>query len=362
MSSLKPIVAALLLAFPGVSIGQTLYHVVPPYRKTTEGNGAGLYPFAYSKIRHEHLISRKELTGLKNNATIIGLDYRADGGLKRNLTRKPSTAWEVRLMNSKIFPVTPSPYFVPAGQLTRVFGPKSINWPTLKPTSNPPAPWTISFPFDKPFTYTGGSLVIDHYCYEQNTGRVYFYAYDYETWTTSAGKARRYGKGCPKGQNRVTGYAPNPGGGDLMMVLHGGYPGAIGLACIGTTSDYFHGVRLPYALDPLGLPGCVLYQDMAVITPVKVLLSGMAEYSARVPKNPGLLGIMLRGQFLVLLDPRVNPGLRITASEAMLFTFGTHLGIKHPWMHVIYGPYGMAKAKTGFVYPWEGPVVRIRYK
>ena len=346
----------------GSLYSQTKYLVVPKNRVNTEGNSLELRPFGYSRVRHQHFISRKELLGLKNNAIIIGLEYRGDGGIKRNLTRKASTNWEIKMMNSRIFPINPPPYFVPVSQLTKVFGPKTINWPTLTPTSSPPSKWSILFPLDKPFTYTGYNLVIDHYTYETNTGRAYFYPCDYEKWVYSAGSAKKYGKGCPKGENRITGFAPNPGGGDLMMILHGGYSGAIALACIGSTANSFYGIHLPYALDPLGLPGCVLYQDMIVIEPTKVLLSGIAEYSTKVPKNPVLLGAMLRGQFISVFDPRVNPTIPVTTSEAILFTLGSNLGIKIPWMHVIYGVQNMAKAKAGFVFPWEGPVVRIKYK
>ena len=101
--------------------------VVPPDRATTEGNSLEQRPFAFDRVRHEHFISRSLLTGMGTSAVITQIAYRRDGnfaGPAAGLTRATATgttAWQIRMANTTVNPMSPSATFVTAAQLTPVF-------------------------------------------------------------------------------------------------------------------------------------------------------------------------------------------------------------------------------------------------
>ncbi len=347
---------ALISALPAQS-----FRVVPSWRASSEGNGAGIMPFGYSRVRLTQVVSRSLLTGLGAAAVLKEIDYRPDGGIAKTMTRKPSSSWTVRMANLALYPASPIPRFPAASSLTTVFKPKKVNWPSLPHPVHPPGAWLIQFPFDTPFSYTGGSLVVDHYAYDTSTGKIYTYACDWEVPPNpGGGMVTPFGAGCPAGSNRATGYAPNPGGGDLALFLHGAPPGKTALAGLGTPASTWGGIPLPFSLAPLGLPGCFLYTELVTLTPLKVSASGMAELFLPVPGGPELLGGRLLGQFLVFPDKRVNPAVPLTTSEGLDIRLGMNLGVRVPPMYVIQAAQSVAKSKYGYLFKGEGPVFRLR--
>ncbi len=359
MKTRKFFVPALLAAFSFLPAQSSL--VVPPWRASSEGNGAGIMPFGYSRVRLTQVVSRTLLRGLGSRASIKELDYRADGGIGNTMTRKPSPSWTIRMANLASYPVAPTPRFPSLSGLTTVFKPKRVNWPSLPHPSRAPAPWSIRFPLDTPFTYTGKSLLVDHYAYDTATGRLYIYACDWEIPSAAGGgTVTPFGAGCPGGSNRATGYAPNPGGGELALFLHGAPPGKTALACLGTAARTWGGIPLPFALSSLGLPGCFLYTEIVTALPLKVTRSGLAELFLPVPGAPELLGGRLLGQFLVYPDPRVNPALPLTTSEGVDIRLGSNLGARAPATFVIQAAQTQARSKYGFLFKGEGPVFRLR--
>ncbi len=347
---------ALFSALPAQS-----FHVIPSWRASSEGNGVGIMPFGYSRVRLTHVVSRSLLTGLGAGAVLKEIDYRPDGGIARTMKRNPSVSWTVRMGNLSLYPATPNPRFPSPSRLTTVFKPKKVNWPSLPHPVHPPGAWLIKFPFDTPFSYRGRSLVVDHSAFDTSTGRVYTYACDWEIPPNpGGGKVTPFGAGCPAGYNRATGYAPNPGGGDLALFLHGAPPGKTALAGLGTPARTWGGITLPFSLAPLGLPGCVLYTELVTLTPLEVSASGMAELFLPVPKAPALLGGRLLGQFLVFPDKRVNPAVPLTTSEGLDIRLGTKLGVRVPAMYVIQAAQSKARGRYGYLFKGEGPVFRLR--
>ncbi len=360
MKTTKLIAAfALFAVLP--SLPAQSFHVVPSWRAVSEGNGAGIMPFGYSRVRFTHVASRSLLKGLGAAAVLKEIDYRGDGGIAKTMTRKASASWTVRMANLALYPANPTPTFPAAASLSTVFKPKMVNWPSLPPPASPPGAWSIQFPFDVPFSYTGKSLVVDHYAFDSSTGKIYTYACDWEIAPNpGAGMVTPFGAGCPAGANRVTGYAPNPGGGDLALFLHGAPPGKTALAALGTPASTWGGIPLPFPLSSVGLPGCFLYTEIVTLTPLKVSASGMAELFLPVPGAPELLGRRLLGQFLVFPDSRVNPAVPLTTSEGLDIRLGTNLGVPAPAMYVIQAAQSQAKSKYGYLFKGEGPVFRLR--
>lgn len=334
--------------------------VVPASQAAAEGNSLDHKPFGYMQVRLHHYIGRSELVGLGSAAQIKGLRYRGEGGMSVAMTRSAATSWTVRMANTASDPMNPPARYTATTQLTTVFGPKAVAWPTLPVPASAPAGWLIAFPLDLPFAYAGGHLLVDHQCVE-TTSTVATYLCDWETAAWSSGSAAAFGAGCPAGESRITGIIPNPGGGDLALYLHGGHPGAAALAGLGVSNSSWAGLPLPYPLSNLGLSGCAIYTDLALLAPAPVLASGLAEWSAPVPPDPSLLGARLFAQFLSLNDPRVSAALPITTSEALDLRLGVNLGFTAPRMSVVYGTQSLASSSTGFVFRGEGPVVQIEF-
>jgi hypothetical protein len=361
MASLRsPFVVSALLA-ASLSAQSTL--VVPNNRTTTEGNSLSHMPLGFSQVRHCHYIARPELTAIPVNASISELRYRRDGVVPGNLTRNASTAWGVRMANitSPINPVTPGANFLLPAQLTTVFIPKAISWPTLPAVvGGGPAPFLVTFPFDQPLIYTGNHLAIDHYNFE-TAFTIQNYLVDYEQATFAGGTVSTFGVGCPAGFNRASGTAPNPGGGNLNLFLHDAPPGTVSIGILGSSSTAWGAIPLPLPLTGAGLTGCTLYTDLALLLPLVVQTSGLGQLSLAVPGDPSLLSAHVFTQFLNINDDRVNPAMRLATSEALDITLGAALGIPVPLMSVVYGQNALANARGGSVFSGEGPVVQLVY-
>ena len=334
--------------------------VVPNNRTSSEGNSLSHLPLGFSQIRHCQYIARSELTAIPINASITELRYRRDGTVTGNLTRNASTAWGVRMANVTTNPVTPTATFLLPANLTTVFIPKAINWPTLPAVATAPAPFLVTFPFDQPLLYTGNHLAIDHYSFE-TAFTIQNYLIDYEVATASGGAVSTFGAGCPAGANRASGTAPNPGGGSLQLYLHDAPPASVTLGILGSNTSSWNGIPLPLPLDGAGLTGCTLYTDLVLALPTLVLTSGLGQLSLPVPADPSLLANHLFVQFLNTNDDRVNAALHLATSEALDVILGSALGNPVPQMSVVYGQNSLANARAGSVYAGEGAVVQLVY-
>jgi hypothetical protein len=358
-SSIFTVLGAALL---GSASQAQLYTTVPNNLAAKEGTSQDHRPFAYRQVRLHHYIARSQLLALGNSANLTGLAFRRDGMIQvpANMTRVASESWSIRMANTTVNPLNPGSAYLSAALLAAVFVPKAINWPTLPIPASTPAPWMIDFPFDIPFSYTGGHLVIDHFSYDSNNA-LSDYVCDWERAAYGGGDALTFGQGCPAGENRCTAVVPNPGGGDLVMYQHGATPNGLSVAFLGSNNTNWGGIPLPFDLAGLGLNGCSLLIDQILSLGVMTFNSGLTEAGFPTPADPSLVGAKLFGQFINAQDPRVNPALMLSTSQGLEMTFGQNVGIPTPQMSVVYGVSNLANGRSGFVYTGEGPVVRIQY-
>jgi hypothetical protein len=341
------------------------YLVVPNDRLTVRGNAIDSRPFGFDRVRHEQYIGRSQLVPLGTQAMIRGVAYRPDAG--QTGIRVDQTAgnpgWSVRMGNVTVNAGGPGTgAYVSPANLTAVFLPRAISWPTWTMNGNPaPMPFMLSFPFDVPFPYTGGHLVISHYSFNTAMQVAFNYYFDAERPDAGVGQATRFGSGCPAGSNDMTGFAPSPGGGDLTLYVHGAPPQAPVMALLGTSRSSYAGVRLPLDLGPVGLTGCSLYTNPVMLLPGTVEASGIGHISAAVPADPSLAGTNLFAQFLVTQDTRVSPQLGLTTSAALDLVFGAAVGARAIEMATVSGTLQQANGAGGILFPGEGLVVRIQY-
>ena len=106
-----------------------------------------------------------------------------------------------------------------------VFGPSTASCAAACAVVRPRRPSVR--PLDRPFAYTGGSLGIGHFAYESTKATLPYYM-DAVATNPTTGSVQRISPnalGCPAGENRAEGFAPNPGGGSVEFFGSGGTPG-----------------------------------------------------------------------------------------------------------------------------------------
>ncbi len=372
------LVSVFFLACSGLEAQNSL--VLPPTQTAKEGNSLDHEPFGTDRIRHAHYIGREYLAALPNQASLKSLAYRRDGELKTPAvmtrtfrTTKPKPVWTVRLGNDpRTGGLNPPPYTYPdanATYMTMVVNGMPFDFPDLTlPASGLPA-FSIKFMFSRPFVYNPANsnprphLIIDHYAYETQN-RNYTYMIDCVQGSSQeperAVLTSATSFGCPKGQNRATGLAGNPGAGSLDFYLFGAPQTATVWACLGASETSWSGLPLPFDLGAIGLSGCKIYNDQTVVIPQQTNTSGSASFSTPIPGNASLAGRSLYGQWVVS-DTRVSKTTPYATSDSLKWTLPKTLGNGQPEVAVVSAIGSNARSRSGFVQPGRGPVVQINW-
>jgi hypothetical protein len=257
--------------------------------------------------------------------------------------------------------LNPSNLLAPVGW-TNVMTPILVNFPDLPRGAGPTAPFDLQFPLDVPLAYTGASLGIRNRVYE-SAGNTFTYLFDAVASAVTAGNVQRISPtalGCPAGENRCEGYAPNPGGGNLEFYLYGGKPSSPAVAYFGTNTTTWLGATLPLSLAFFNLPGCSVYTDLVVPVPTFTNIAGVAAARAAVPADPALTSQRLYGQWLSQ-DDRVNPAVNLASSDGLGFTLGPVVGGLTVPMSIVSAAQNLALGRTGFTRLGEGLVFRLTF-
>jgi hypothetical protein len=243
-----------------------------------------------------------------------------------------------------------------------VYTPKVTVFPTATlPGGGGPANWDITLPFDVPFVYSGGNIGIEQYAFESNS-TVYTYFVDAIGTQPSAGNVLLLtptSVGCPLGENRSAGFAPNPGG-IMQLLLFGAPPSTLAFANLGFDSTSWQGIPLPLDLSVLGAPSCWLYISPVSTILVPVDAGGLGSFFMPVPNNSIYLGFNLLSQWAII-DDRINPNFPITSSDALQFTMGTVPGGVPIPMSVVSGVNTLASGTIGYVGIGRGCVFRLHW-
>ncbi len=355
------------LTFACAALGAQNTAVVPPAYATVEGDLLDPEPFAYQQIAHRQYVDASLLGGVPNGAMINSLAYRRDWNLitaatmSRLIRNLPATAiWEIWMVNHAGPVLNPSNALTPFTGWTNVMTPLLINFPNLARGPGPTANFDLTFALDRPFLYSGGSLGIGHYAYETTGGTTVYYM-DAVTSPSTVGHVERISPtsvGCPAGENRAEGFAPNPGGGSLEFYLYGGQPNAAAAAYLGASSTTWGGIPLPVDLSVLGLGGCSVYTDLLVSFPAPINIAGVSSVRVAVPATVDLVGSVLFGQW-VARDDRVNPNVRLATSDGLRFTLGPNVGQYSIPMSIVSANGNLAQGRIGFIRRGEGMVFRL---
>jgi hypothetical protein len=343
--------------------------VIPAANAAVEGNSLDPEPFGFNQITHLCYVDRSLLAAVPNGATLSQIAYRRDWGSTANVATMQRLArglpapaiWEIWMVNYT-GPVLNPPNLLSPPNWTNVRTPILVNFPDLPRGAGPTAPFDLQFAFDVPLVYTGGSLGIRHRAYESNAATFAYYV-DAEVSPVTAGSVQRISPsalGCPAGENRCEGYAPNPGGGDLEFYLYGGKPTTPAVAYLGASSTTWLGTPLPLSLGFFGLAACSVYTDLTVPLPTVTNVAGIGGVRVPVPAQAALAGATLYGQWLAQ-DDRVQPAVNLATSDGLAFTLGPTTGGYALPMSIVSAAQNLAVGRSGFVRLGEGPVFRLSW-
>ena len=351
---------ALLIVAAGVLPAQSV--VIPAANANVEGNSVDRDPFGLEGTRHLTYIHQNHLAQVPVSTAINAIAYRRDTPLPIQVMRRPPGIWQIRMGSYQGSVAQPPSAWPPANDpnWTRVFQPRQISFPDLpQPSGSGPAPFDLVFWLDQPFVYRGTHIGIEHFVADSQLRHDYFI--DFVDGLVPGGTVDPLpgGQGCPAGQNRATGQAPNPGGGDAEFYLFGAPPQTGVFLGIGTSDRTWAGAPLPIDLRAAGLVGCSIMVSLDGLLPVPTTSAGVAEARWPIPGVPYLLGASLFAQWLCPNDPRVSQTLPVTLSDGLRYTFGSNLNSGFIGMSVVSAFSG--SNQTGYVFPNRGPVVQLRW-
>jgi hypothetical protein len=368
--------AVLLTAVPAAAQGSL---VVPPAYATTEGNTLDR-SLGMDQVRHQQYVHTSLLTAALNKS-LKEIRYRRDGNVvyvngnkvepmsrKPTRTSVPIPTWRLLLGNFNGDVMNPGPTYITSN--TSVFagvlniGPKpgpTANMPDLALPASGLPPWDIRFPFSAPFGFRGPHLIVENFVNEQRNATYHYYTDAVFSQPEGLGKVELISKtslGCPSGQNRVHGWAPGPGAGNVELFLFGAPNNTSCAAVFGANTKTWNSTPLPFNLGIMGLPTCNIYTDLSVWAFTTTNLAGFAELKAKVPNKPALAGLVVYNQWLVV-DPRVNPMANFAVSDGMKITLGTKVGSPVFQMSVLSGEGSYAQNRTGFTTRGTGNIFQL---
>ncbi len=296
----KTLIATLLLAG---ALGAQSTVVVPSGFANTEGSTyhwmVGRYPIS----RAQQIFSKSVMPS--SPIVIKSFKMRRDGKLTVKYDAH-KIDYVVYMSNRKTDP--PAGYGFGWSQnhgadLTKVMNKKTIDWPALAKPTTPPAPFSILFALDKPFTYKGKAFVIDFESVPPPNVTKYYVSWFTDAQSYTGGwtgpktvRPVQIGKSCrPPGATSDPanyGYYPYPGSPfwkySYWRIKKAGVPALI---FIGSTDKKWGSINLPFDLTPLGASGCNLYIDMVLAYVSKTNASGRADFKlGAIPVDPGLTG------------------------------------------------------------------------
>ncbi len=290
---------------------------------------------SFTPSRHMFFYSPSVLKGLARG-TYKSLALRRDGLDTKTFVKHTYkvSIWAASRGVPAPAAVDPASYSKNVGKdYTRLFNPKAVQFPADTLPVNPPAPFTVKFPLDKPFVYLkpGTPLLLD-FLVESLRNQV-----ENNRWAPDCdladpatgllpGTFSVYGLGCPKGRKLAASVPPVNGVSRLGVYWYsgGGY-NTPALLVLGNSNTSWGGTLLPLDLRGIGAPGCRVSCNGLLFFPGQTDPTGTnGRYRVDVlpPHSPALAWSTLFGQVFVF-DSTYNPA-GIRASEGLKITLGPY--------------------------------------
>ena len=339
----------------------TLYsqsYVIPKGFNAKEGNSYVWVPTKYSPSRAQYIYSKDALPF--TSARIKGLRLRRDG-INKEIIITHKYEIEVFMSNNERDPAQGYTRLWSTNRgkdFTCVMKKKSIEMKASLPPNTPPAPFSVSFVFDKPFPYKGKALLVEFVVHGRGVSSIAWYAdaQTYTGWTgyPKGGYRRYFGQGCPwnfynYGEYPYIGYKWYHYG--LSRVYK---KKLLAFDIIGSNRRKFGSINLPLDLTKFGAKGCFLYTDIISIFQSYTdpgSPEGRVDFDLGVIPNLSILvGLSYFEQQIVLDDKFNSLGVRMSRlSECriggpftgkvdclQIFDFGTGFTLENKWARFFY--------------------------
>jgi hypothetical protein len=234
-------------------------------RDPVELNSRANYPLMRGGSRAQFVIAAAEIQSPARNLTRLELRY---DGPSFGTGGGTLAAFELHLANGAVDPGRSSGYFAGnhSGPLTRVATVLNLAFPA--DTSPNPSDWgsggALAFPFQTPFAYAGGNLVVELRAAGNSNGgaspqNCQLDAEEDPLVGPSGGSTSPNGSGCHGAWLGAQGQLA-PGG--QIAAYGGGFgPNQIVVNTLGVSRTIWNGIPLPLSLAGIGAPGCDVLND-----------------------------------------------------------------------------------------------------
>ncbi len=309
--------------------------VVPKGFATVEGNSYHWMIGQYDYCRAQQIFSKAAMGGTP--FAMKSLKLRRDGNRTTTFQAHKGLI-EVYVSNRKYDPPSHCGFgwdYNHGSDKTLVMKKRVISWGVEPKPATPPAPFKVTFPFDKFFAYKGNAFVIE-WISDFTVSPPAQYSYNWVTdaqsyptgWTApQTSRPANIGTSCrPKGASSDPanyGYFPYPGSPfwfySYWRINKANIPCVLFL---GTDDKKWGLLNLPFDLSPLGAQGCKIYVNMVQAYVSKTDMNGRADFLlGAVPPDPGLQGQVFYNQQFAF-DPGFN-SLGMAATWGRKYTIGT---------------------------------------
>ncbi len=304
-------------------------NVIPSAATVFDANSQSLLPFVYVDGTRVQMVYRSDQV-CNVSATLQGIAFRRDMQDNRVYgiqTVGPCDLWAGYCPNA---PGSLSTSFAAnvSGAPTQILRGVMLSLPA-QPSAQVFAPFNLTIPFPTPFAYlrSSGHLLLDYQVPGRATRKL-IYPLD-GAFIGPQGQTIQVGDQPQMSTGELLNLSGNATncvpGGQLDITSSGLRQNYAAFLLLGTSSDLFNGLWLPFDMTPLGAPGSVLYTSVEAVAPFPLTASGTTfrgAVSLPVPLVQFLAGKVLFAQ--TAFADTVNP-LGVVLSPMLSVTIGGSL-------------------------------------
>jgi hypothetical protein len=267
-------------------------NVIPRTAAVFDANSQSYLPFLYYDGTRVQMVYQADQV-CTVNATIRGIGFRRDMQDNRAMLAQTVGPCDMFIGYSPNPPGQLSSTFASniSGSLTTLFTGVTLSLPA-QPSAQVFAPFSVPIPFPTPFAYTraSGNLLIE-YVVPGRATRKLLYPVD-GAFLGSEGQSLPVGDPPQLSMGELlylySAASTCVPGGVLDIQATGLRQAYVALLFVGTSSDLYNGIWLPFDMTPLGAPGSVLYTGVDVALPFPVAQSGSTWRATASLPVPGV--------------------------------------------------------------------------
>lgn len=301
-------------------------NVIPSSATVFDANSQSLLPFVYVNGTRVQMVYRSDQV-CNVSASLQGIALRRDMQDNRDYAAQSVGPCDLYVGYCGNAPGTLSTTFASnvAGTPTQVLSGVTLNLPA-QPPAQVFAPFNLTIPFPTPFAYlrANGHLLLDYQVPGRATRKL-LYPLD-GAFTGSEGNIIQVGDLPTMSTGEMLNFYGNASlcvpGGQLELSSTGLRQNYTALLMIGTSSDNFLGLWLPFDMTPLGAPGSVLYTNVDAVLPFPITSSGTTYRGNATLPVPSVQYLAGKNLFAQTAFVDISNALGVVLSPMVAVTIG----------------------------------------